>query len=477
MRRQPLLVGGTPQQGERTLVVKSPFDQQPVAEVAQAGAAQLRHAVDSAVNARARTAEMPAHQRASVLEAAAARVRHEREALASLLVEEAGKPLALARVEADRCVETLLESARVARTSHGELLDLSRFPSGQGRWGLLRRVPVGVVAGVTPFNFPLNLVAHKLGPAVAAGCPIVLKPASQTPSPALYLARILVESGLPPEAISVVPCPGPAFEPVLSSPEVRLVTFTGSASVGWNLKKLCWDKRVTLELGGNAAVVVDADVGDVAAVAHRIALGAFAYAGQSCISVQRVLVARPLYDAMRDALVAAAESFPTGHPADPSVLCGPMITPRDAQRLEDWVASAQDRGARLLTPWRRQDSVVWPQLLENVPHDHPLWCEEAFAPVAVMEPFASFEEALSKVNDSPFGLQCGVFTRDVAKIQQAWETLEVGAVIANDIPSWRTDPMPYGGVKQSGFGREGPAWAVEEMTELRLLVLAPPPGN
>lgn len=476
MRSEGLLLAGNVTEGKTAKNVHSPFDGAVVAQVAQAEGEQLHLALHAAKKARAFMASLPPHRRAAILETAAARVQQERELLAQLLVEEAGKPLALARVEADRCVETLLESARVARISEAKLLDLSGFPSGEGRWGLLRRVPVGVVAAITPFNFPLNLVAHKLGPAVAAGCPIILKPASQTPSPALHLGRILVAAGLPPEAISVLPCPGPAFEPMLASPEVRLVTFTGSATVGWNLKKLCWDKRVTLELGGNAAVIVERDAGDPEALAHRIALGAFAYAGQSCISVQRVLVAKELYHPIREALVAAAERFPTGNPTDGKVLCGPMISGYDAQRIEDWIESARTRGATLLTRFRREGSVVWPQLLEGVPHDHPLWCEEAFAPVAVLEPFETFAEAIAKVNDSRFGLQCGVFTRDISNIQQAWESIEVGAVIANDIPSWRTDPMPYGGVKQSGFGREGPAWAFEEMTELRLLVLTRPAG-
>lgn len=474
MRKEGFLLAGQVTEGKAAKHVHSPFDGSVVAEVAQAGKEELSLALLASTQAKVAMASFPPHRRAAILEMAAARVKQEREVFAKLLVEEAGKPLALARVEADRCVETLLESARVARTSEAKLLDLSGFPSGEGRWGLLRRVPVGVVVGITPFNFPLNLVAHKMGPAVAAGCPIILKPASQTPSPALHLGRILVEAGLPAEAISVLPCSGPEFEPMLTAPEVRLVTFTGSAVVGWNLKKLCWDKRVTLELGGNAAVIVDEDAGDVGVLAQRIALGAFAYAGQSCISVQRVLVARGVYEPMRDALVAAAEKFPTGDPHDGQVLCGPMITGQDAARIQEWIATAQSRGARLLTTWRRDGSVVWPQLLEDVPHDHPLWCDEAFAPVAVLEAFDRFSEALEKVNDSRFGLQCGVFTRDLGRIQQAWESVEVGAVIANDIPSWRTDPMPYGGVKQSGFGREGPSWAVEEMSELRLLVLTRP---
>lgn len=475
MRSENLILAGSHTKGIGTFHVRSPLDGATVAEVAQGGPDQLFQAIKKAAEAKQLLAHTPAHQRARILERAASLVAAAREDFAQLLVEEAGKPLTLARLEVDRCVETLTECARQARSWHGKLLELGAFPSGEGRWGLLKRVPVGVVVAITPFNFPLNLVAHKVGPAVAAGCPLILKPASQTPSPALRLAQTLLQAGLPPQAISVVPCSGSQALPLVEAPEVSLVTFTGSAAVGWDLKRRAWDKRVTLELGGNAAVVVEPDAGDFAKVAQRIASGAFAYAGQSCISVQRILVSQACYSSFRDSLVAACENFPTGDPRDSNTLCGPMITKADADRIQTWVETAKQAGARLLTSWRREGNLVWPQLLENVPHDHPLWSEEAFAPVAILQPYKTFQEALALVNASRFGLQCGIFTNDVAKLQQAWTALEVGAVIAGDIPSWRTDPMPYGGVKQSGFGREGPAWAIEEMTELRLLVLREAP--
>ncbi len=471
MRKEPLLLAGEAKAGGEFYQVRSPYHGQAVAEVGQASAEQVREAALGARKAAKLMADLPPYQRAEILQRAAHSVSQRRDELAQLLVEEAGKPVALARAEVDRCVETLSESARQARSWRDQLLDLGIFPSGQGRWGLLRRLPVGPVAAITPFNFPLNLVAHKLGPAVAAGCPVVLKPASQTPSPALHLARILLDAGLPARAISVLPCPGERAALLTEASEIKLVTFTGSAAVGWELKRRAWDKRVTLELGGNAAVVVEPDAGDLAAVAQRVALGAFAYAGQSCISVQRVLVAREVYPAFRDALVAAAQRFPTGDPSDATVQCGPLISAKDADRVQEWVETARQLGARLLTPFRREGNLVWPQVLEDVPHQHPLWAEEAFAPVAVLEPYDAFESALQLVNDSRFGLQCGIFSRDAGKLQRAWKELEVGAVIGGDIPSWRSDPMPYGGVKQSGFGREGPAWAVEEMSEVRLLVL------
>ncbi|MEW6336612.1 MAG: aldehyde dehydrogenase family protein [Acidobacteriota bacterium] len=471
MRELGLFISDRWQEGSGTVSVRSPYDDREVARVARAGEGELRRALDAAASCRRRLAALPAHARAATLERAAAEVTGRRDQLADVLVEEAGKPLALARVEADRCAETLADAARVARAPEGELLDLGGFGSGTGRTGLLRRVPVGVVVGISPFNFPLNLVAHKLAPALAAGCPIVLKPASQTPSPALLLAEILHRSGAPDGAVNVVPCAGPEFGAALEDPRVRLLTFTGSAEVGWALKRKMSDRRVALELGGNAAVVVEPDAGDLKAVADRIALGAYGFAGQSCISVQRVLVHESIAAALRAELVAAAMSLRTGDPAESEVLCGPMISASDAARLESWVCEAVDGGATLLTPWRRAGSVVHPLLLENVQRSARVWAEEAFAPVAALATYRSFDEALEIVNESRFGLQAGVFTRDVEKIQRAFEVLEVGAVIQGDIPSWRSDPMPYGGVKDSGTGREGARYAVEEMTEPRLLVL------
>jgi glyceraldehyde-3-phosphate dehydrogenase (NADP+) len=471
MRELGLFIAGGWREGDGPITVRSPFDGREVARCARAGPARLGEALDAAAAAREAVARLPLHERAAILERASAAVRERRDELAQVLVEEAGKPIALARVEAERCAETLADAARVARTPHDELLDLGGFPSGAGRLGLLRRVPVGVVVGIAPFNFPLNLVAHKLAPAVAAGCPIVLKPASQTPSPALLLAEILHRAGLPPGAVNVVACSGAEAGVLLDDGRVRLVTFTGSAEVGWQLKRRLWDRRVALELGGNAAVIVEPDAGDFAAVAERVALGAYAYAGQSCISVQRVLVHERIADEFRAALTAATERFPTGDPSLPATLCGPLISGGDADRTLAWIDEAIAAGARTLVAPRRNRSVVTPALLEGAPSTPKLWAEEAFAPLALLTTYRDFEQALTLVNDSRFGLQAGVFTNDLARIRRAFDTLEVGAVIQGDIPSWRSDPMPYGGVKQSGIGREGARWAVEEMTEPRLLVL------
>ncbi len=471
MRELGIFVAGGWQAGEGTFAVRSPFDGREVARVGRAGPAQLRAALDAAEAARPAMAALAPHERAAILERAAVEVASRRDELAGVMVEEAGKPVALARAEAERCCETFTEAARVARSPHAELLDLEGFASGAGRLGLLRRFPVGVVLGITPFNFPLNLVAHKLAPAVAAGCPIVVKPASQTPSEALLLAEILHRAGVPAGGVNVVPCGGAEASALLEDQRVKLLTFTGSAQVGWRLKQRMWDRRVSLELGGNAAVIVEPDAGDLGAVAKRIATGAYSYAGQSCISVQRVLVNQAIEREFAEAFAEATRAYPTGDPAAPAVMCGPMITKGDADRIQGWTAEAKGSGSRVLVEGRRDGSVIFPTLLDRVPAGAKVWADEAFAPVAALATYHTFEEALECADDSRYGLQAGVFTRDVERIQKAFATLEVGGIIQGDIPSWRTDPMPYGGVKQSGVGREGPRFAIEEMTEPRLLVL------
>ena len=349
--------------------------------------------------------------------------------------------------------------------------DLSGFGSGAGRIALTKRVPVGPVLAITPFNFPLNLVAHKLAPAIAAGCPVVLKPASQTPTAALLLAASLQRAGLPDGALSVVPSRASDAEALVADPRFALLTFTGSAEVGFSLRRKAWDRRVALELGGNAAVIVEPDWDDLPDVARRIAAAAYAWAGQSCISVQRILVHRDVAARLRDLLVAATEAFPTGDPSLPSTLCGPMIDTANRDRVLEWIESAKAAGGTILAGGTAEGSMVTPALLDGVPDDEPIVAGELFGPGAVLSTYDSFEKALERVNSSRYGLQAGVFSHDVAKVRRAWETLEVGAVIQGDVPTWRSDPMPYGGVKASGTGREGPASAFLEMTEERMLVL------
>jgi aldehyde dehydrogenase (NAD+)/glyceraldehyde-3-phosphate dehydrogenase (NADP+) len=471
MRETKLFLAGTWEDGDESVVVRSPWDGRPVSRVARAGPPTLDRAAAAATKAATAMAALPAERRAGILEAARADLLSRKEEIARAIEEEAGKPITLARGEVDRAGDTLLAAAHVARFPGLVARDLSGFGSGAGRIALTKRVPVGPVFAITPFNFPLNLVAHKLAPAVAAGCPVVLKPASQTPSAALLLAASLERAGLPEGALSVVPSRASDAEALATDPRFALLTFTGSAEVGFSLRRKAWDRRVALELGGNAAVIVEPDGPDLPDAARRIANAAFAWAGQSCISVQRVLVHRDVAARLRDLLVAAADAFPSGDPSDAATLCGPMIDTANRDRVLTWIESGKAAGGTLLSGGKAEGPVVLPTLLENVPDDQPIVAGELFGPGAVLSTYASFDEALSRANDSRYGLQAGVFSSDVAKVRRAWERLEVGAVIQGDVPTWRSDPMPYGGVKSSGAGREGPASAFLEMTEERMLVL------
>lgn len=472
MREMQLLLGGRWIDGDDSIVVRSPFDGREVSRVARGGPEIL----DSAAAIAERSAEIigavPPSERANILEGTAALVLEHRDELATSVSEEAGKPITLARIEVERCADTLTEAAAVARHPEVEARDLAGFPSGHGRLALVRRVPVGPVLAITPFNFPLNLVAHKLAPAIAAGCPVVLKPASQTPSPALILAELLRRAGLPDGALSVIPSRGADAEALATDDRFAALTFTGSMEVGWHLKKIAWKRRVTLELGGNAAVVIEPDAGDLTTVAKKVAAAAYGYAGQSCIAVQRIFVHEDVYVAFRRELVDAAASVPYGDPADERVICGPLIDADNADRVAEWIEGAAQAGGRVLTGGERDGNVVAPTLIEEAPADQPVVADEVFGPVACLDPYEDFAQAVNMVNDSRYGLQAGIFTSDISKVQAAWDRIETGGVIHGDVPTWRTDPMPYGGVKDSGTGREGPAYTYRELTEERLLVLS-----
>jgi aldehyde dehydrogenase (NAD+) len=471
MREVKLFLAGVWEDGDDAAIVRSPWDGTPVSRVARAGPQALERAAEAAARAARATAALTIEKRAAILEAARADLLGRKEEVAHAIVEEAGKPLSLARGEVDRAGDTFLAAAHVARFPDLVARDLSGFASGAGRIALTKRLPVGPVLAITPFNFPLNLVAHKLAPAVAAGCPVVLKPASQTPTPALLLAASLQRAGLPDGALSVVPSRASDAETLATDPRFALLTFTGSAEVGFSLRRKAWDRRVALELGGNAAVIVEPDWDDLPDVARRIAAAAYAWAGQSCISVQRILAHRDIAARLRDLLVEATETFPKGDPSLPSTLCGPMIDRANRDRVLQWIESARAAGGTLLAGGTAEGPMVTPALLEGVPDQEPIVVGELFGPGAVLSTYDSFDEALESVNASAYGLQAGVFSHDVVKVRRAWETLEVGAVIQGDVPTWRSDPMPYGGVKASGTGREGPASAFLEMTEERMLVL------
>jgi acyl-CoA reductase-like NAD-dependent aldehyde dehydrogenase len=452
--------------------VKSPYDGTVVGRVAEGDAALVDRAVKAAHQAF-ETADFPQYERAALLDRAAALVRERRDDLALAIAAEAGKPLKTATVEAERCVDTLTFSATEARKLTGGTVPMEASPAGVGKLGVMLRVPYGVVGAISPFNFPLNLVAHKLGPAIAAGNAIVLKPAGQTPVSALKLAEILVEAGLPDGWLSVIPGPGKEVGNAIVEHELtRALTFTGSAGVGWGIRSKVPHKKVNLELGSNAPLIVNVD-GDWETAADKAKLHAFSHAGQSCISIQRILVHEKIADAFTERLVANTETLRVGDPLDSETDVGPLITPGDRDRVKQWIDEAVAAGATLLTGGELvdEDRCLAPTLLGAPPRDAKVWCEEIFGPVATIDRFADFGEALAMANDSKFGLQAGVFTRDVGRGIEAANTLEFGGVLINEVPTFRADQMPYGGVKDSGNTREGPAFAVRELTEERFVTL------
>jgi acyl-CoA reductase-like NAD-dependent aldehyde dehydrogenase len=452
--------------------VESPYDGTVVGRVARGDAALVDRC---AIAARAafEAGGFPQHERAAVLDRAAALAAQRTDDLALTIAAEAGKPLKTARVEAERCVSTLTFSAVEARKLSGGTVPMEASPAGAGKLGVMMRVPYGVVGAISPFNFPLNLVAHKLGPALAAGNAVVLKPAGQTPISALKLAEILVEAGLPDGWLSVVPGPGAEVGNAIVEHDLTgALSFTGSAKVGWEIRSRVPHKKVNLELGSNAPLIVHVD-GDWETAADKAKLHAFSHAGQSCISIQRILVHEEVADAFTERLVANAEALRVGDPLDPETDVGPLISPGDRDRVKRWVEEAVAGGARLLSGGELVDDgrCLAPTLLADPPREAKVWCEEVFGPVATVDRYAEFDEALRMANDSKFGLQAGVFTRDMGRGLEAAAELEFGGVLINEVPTFRADQMPYGGVKDSGNTREGPAFAVLELTEERFVTL------
>lgn len=468
----PLLIGSDWVQTGRTAKITSPYDGALVGEVCVGDASHLRGAIDAAQRAfDATTRRLPAFERAGVLTRIAAAIERQRAEFVRLIVAEAGKPHTLADGEVSRAVSTFTLAAELARETAGELLDMDAFASGRGHIGLARRFPLGVIYGITPFNFPLNLVAHKVAPAIASGNCVVIKPSPQTPLTALLLGRLVLEAGAPAGQLNVVCCSNEDAGSPLSDERVKMVSFTGSAAVGWKLKTLSGQKKVTLELGGNAAAIVHEDaVLDTAIPA--LATAAFSYAGQSCISTQRIFVHAPIYDAFRARFVAQVRAqIKTGDPRDPTVTVGPMINATALTRIRDWIEAARVGGAALAHGGGVIGNCLEATVLE-VPHQRFELCrEEAFAPIVTLQRYTSYDEALGEVNASPYGLQAGVFTQDIDRAWRAFERLEVGGVLINQVPTFRADNQPYGGVKASGFGREGVRYAMEEMTELKSLIM------
>ncbi|MSQ00553.1 MAG: aldehyde dehydrogenase family protein [Myxococcales bacterium] len=464
-----LLLAGVPTPTTGRLTLFAPWDGRRLDEVAQAGPAQMEAAAAAAARAFVTTRAMPAHRRAEILRRVAVLLVERGDELAALIRDEGGKPIALAKGEVARAVDTFTLAADEATRIDGEVFGLDGTAGGVGRTAIVRRMPRGPVLAIAPFNFPLNLVAHKVAPAIAAGCPVIVKPAEQTPSAAIVLGELCVQAGWPAEAMSVLPCDRSVAGTLVDDPRLPVVSFTGSDVVGWQLRARVPRKQVLLELGGNAAAILDADA-DLDAALPRIALGGYAHAGQTCISVQQVLVHQDRLREARERLIVEAAQVPRGDPGDPATVCGPMIDQRQLDRITAWVGEAVGRGARAYGGGR-DGNLIAPTLLEVVPEDSPLARDEAFGPVMVLRPFATLDDAFDIVNRSRFGLQCGIFTRDVRALWRAFDRLEVGGVIHDDYPTFRVDGMPYGGVKDSGVGREGPRWAIRDFTEERLLVV------
>jgi acyl-CoA reductase-like NAD-dependent aldehyde dehydrogenase len=464
-----LLDGNWRSEGERFEVLAA-HNGTPMAAAYRGTAEHVEQAIAAAVRSSAVARKLPTYERQRILRAVAEGIAARKEEFARVLALEAGKPIKSARVEVERAIFTFSLGAEECPRVYGEWLPLDLQAGAAGRWGLVRRFPIGPIASITPFNFPLNLVAHKWAPAMATGCTIVHKPAPQTPLTSLMLAELAAQTSWPAGALNVLPLSNENAAPLVEDERIKLLTFTGSAAVGWELKRRAGKKRVALELGGIAGTIVHGDA-DLPWAAERCVFGGFSYAGQSCISVQRVFVHQTVFEKFLAEFVPRAQALKLGEPLDESADVGPMISEDAARRAAEWVDEACAAGARVLCGGQRRGAYLEPTVLTGTKPGQRVNCQEMFAPVVTVEPYAEFSDALHRVNATPFGLQAGVFTRDAGLIFQAYDALDVGGVIANDVPTFRMDPMPYGGTKDSGVGREGVRYAIEEMTERKLLVV------
>lgn len=468
--KHPFLIGQDWQEAAQTLPVINPYTQEAFAEVCLAGAPEIDRAIELAVQAFKTTRNLSTYQRSRICSQIAQGIEYRADEFAETIARESGKPLIYARAEVGRSISTFRIAAEEAARIHHEVLNLDITEASQGKTGLVRRFPIGPVSGISPFNFPLNLVAHKVAPAMAVGNPIVLKPASYTPLTALLLGKVVSETDAVPGSFSVLPCKSSDATALVEDERLQMVTFTGSPPIGWDIKSRAGKKRVTLELGGNAGVVVEPDA-DLGFAAQKVCFGAFAYSGQVCISVQRTYVHESCFEPFMEKLKQAVSQLKAGDPLDPSVTFGPMIDTGNAERIQSWIQEAVEGGARLVTGGKGQGAFFEPTVLTGVAADKKVVCEEVFGPVLVVEPYSDFYQAIDTINHSTFGLQAGVFTNQLDKAMRAFNRLEVGGVVLNDIPTFRVDSMPYGGVKDSGFGREGIKYSIEEMTEMKLLVM------
>lgn len=467
----PCWVGGIERETSETIEVLDKYRRCPIGLACRANEAIFQEAITIAQEGQKEMSCLSSLERQQILEEILEGVQKKKDRLAKILSMETGKPIKDSRTEVERMVHTLKISAEEAvRFGSGEVLPLDRAKNALHHRGFWKRVALGPCGLITPFNFPLNLAAHKFGPALAMGSAFILKPSPETPLTSLMMGEIFSQTSLPPKAFSILPAYPEDCEPLILDPKIPVISFTGS-QVGWKLKGMAPQKKFLLELGGNAACLISSSAKDLDSIAQRLILGAFYQSGQVCISVQRIYIHESLYEDLKDRLVQKVLELKRGDPLEEDTFIGPMISEKAAQRVESWIQDALDKGAHLLCGGKRDGVMMEPTLLEKVPSDHPLCQEEVFGPVAILERVQDFMEGVAKINASPYGLQAGVFTESLEEALKSWDLLEVGGVIINDIPAWRVDHMPYGGVKKSGFGREGVRWAMEEMSEIRLLVL------
>jgi len=464
-----LLDGKWVEEGD-SVEIRAPYDGSVVGRVFQGRSEHAEAAIAAAVKAFGTTRRLPAFERQRVLRRVAEALGQRKEEFAHTMAHEAGKPIKAARTEVERAIFTFTVAAEESTRIYGEYLPLDWQEYTAGRWGMVRRFPLGPIAGITPFNFPLNLVAHKVAPAIAAGCTMIVKPAPQTPLTALLLAETVQQAGWPDGALNVLPLSNEDAGPLITDDRLKMLSFTGSAAVGWEMKRRASKKKVALELGGNGAVLVHKDA-DVAFAAERCVAGGFSYAGQSCVSVQRILVERSVCPKFTDLLVSGVSKLRLGDPLQEDTDVGPLIRETDAIRASEWIQEAIRGGARLLCGGQRKGSLLEPTVLTGTRPEMKVNCQEIFAPVVTVEPYDDPAEAIRRINHSAYGLQAGIFTHDLKLLFNAYEELEVGGLISGDVPTFRVDHMPYGGVKDSGLGREGLRYAIEEMTEPKLLVM------
>jgi acyl-CoA reductase-like NAD-dependent aldehyde dehydrogenase len=467
-----IYVGGEwiiPRDPQVTADVVNPFDHSLVGTVYLAGEAEVERAIGRALAGFENTRALQSYERFEILSFVSRKINERKEEFADLMRAEVGKPPAAAMGEVDRAVTTFQLAAEEARRVGGEVVPLDIAAAGRGRYGVVRRFPLGIVLGISPFNFPLNLVAHKVAPAIASGNAIILKPPPQAPLTSLKLAEIVEASGYPLEAFSVLPCSNQVAERLVTDRRIKMLSFTGSPAVGWHLKTMAGKKKVLLELGGNAGVIVDASA-DLETAVKKNLIGSFVYAGQVCIKVQRIYVHERVFDLFREKFLEGTKSLKAGDPKEAGTMVGPVINDEALERILSWIAEAREQGATVLAGGGHVGRVIEPTVLINVARESKVFCTEVFGPVVTLHKFRSIEEAVAGINDSPFGLQAGIFSNDYRNVQYAYEHLDVGAVIVNDTPTFRVDNMPYGGIKDSGFGREGLRYAIEAMTEPKMLV-------